>query len=430
MKKHTFKVSLLAAAVGLASAPAMATDVRIDGFASLVYGQTLDRNEGETFDGKYGPEANYQSDSVYGIQFRADLSEGLSATAQLLGKGAENFDAKIAWAYFAYQLNDNFTVKAGRQRLPYFLYSDFLDVGYAYHWIAPPSAVYELGGFDNLDGINLEYYGEWGPVTSRINLIAGATTTEAGDFELATEDNWVASWNMNWNWLTFQITYSESSVTIGGINTIADGIDQIYSGAIAVPPLSALGVPPLTSSQIDSLNMENDRGHFGGVGLSADLGSWFAAAEYTDVGVADSPLTSEKTSWYVAGGFRTGKFTYSITYSQVDNPNNPDTVATLTDDISPFAPGTNVMTVLAGAAANTSDSFGAYSAQQLVDAVNNVLMTGYESESYNLTMRYDFHPSAAFKFDYTQEKTDYSDVNGNITKREPALVRMGVDLVF
>ncbi len=36
MKKHTFKVSLLAAAVGLASAPAIAADLRIDGFTSIV----------------------------------------------------------------------------------------------------------------------------------------------------------------------------------------------------------------------------------------------------------------------------------------------------------------------------------------------------------------------------------------------------------
>ena len=157
MKRKAFKLTLLAAAVGLATGSAQAADIRIDGFASVVYGQTLNKDEGSFQDAKYDSEANYQADSLYGIQFRADISEGLSATAQILGKGAEDYDAKIAWAYFTYQLNDSFTVKAGRQRLPYFLYSDFLDVGYAYHWIAPPSEVYELGGFDNIDGVNLEY---------------------------------------------------------------------------------------------------------------------------------------------------------------------------------------------------------------------------------------------------------------------------------
>ena len=135
MKNRVLATSLLASSISLASLPTYATEIRIDGFASLVYGQTLDKDEGSSaFDGRaYGNRADFQTDSLYAVQFRADMTEGMSATAQVIGKGAENFDAKISWAYFTYQLNDSWSVKAGRQRLPYFLYSDFLDVGYAYH---------------------------------------------------------------------------------------------------------------------------------------------------------------------------------------------------------------------------------------------------------------------------------------------------------
>ncbi|MEE2729270.1 MAG: hypothetical protein VYA55_00535 [Pseudomonadota bacterium] len=81
MKRKAFKFTLLAAAVGLASGSVQAADIRIDGFASMVYGQTLDEDEGTFVDGKYDSDATFQADSLYGIQFRADMGEGLSATA-------------------------------------------------------------------------------------------------------------------------------------------------------------------------------------------------------------------------------------------------------------------------------------------------------------------------------------------------------------
>ena len=322
MKRKAFKLTLMAAAVGLASGSVQAVDIRIDGFASAVYGQTLDKDEGSLVDAKYDHEANYQADSIYGIQFRADLTEGLSATAQVLGKGAEDFDAKLAWAYLTYQVNDNFTVKAGRQRLPYFMYSDFLDVGYAYHWVAPPSEVYELGGFDNIDGVNLEYYSDWGPVISRFNVIVGASTTTAGDLDLSSDDHWVISWNMNWDWLTFQATYSESIVTVEGINLVGDGLGETYAEAVSASNPSLGGAsfidfgaaPTLTPQQLDSLDMDNDKGHFAGIGLAADWGTFFAVAEITETGVDNAPLNADKDSWYLSAGFRTGKFTYSLTY--------------------------------------------------------------------------------------------------------------------
>ena len=359
------------------------------------------------------------------------MGEGLSATAQFLGKGAENFDAKISWAYLGYQINDNFSLKAGRQRLPYFLYSDFLDVGYAYHWIAPPQEVYELGGFDNIDGVNLEYYGDWGPVISRLNFIVGATTTTSGELDISSEDHWVVSWNMNWEWLTFQATYSESIVTISGINLVADGLADIYTNSIIAGGLDALpGVSTtLSNEQLDSLNMENDKGHFAGIGLGADWGTFFAVAEITQTGVDNAPLNDQKDSWYVSAGFRSGKFTYSLTYGEADIPNNDNTVDTLTGDVSPLAPGANLYNFLQ-AAANASDPFSAYSSQQLLDTVNNQYFAGYESQNYNFTVRYDFHSSAALKFDYSKQETDYFGPNGSTTSRSPELVRIGVDLVF
>ncbi|MCG8534727.1 MAG: hypothetical protein MI808_06485, partial [Pseudomonadales bacterium] len=80
MKNRVLATSLLASSISLASLPTYATEIRIDGFASLVYGQTLDKDEGSSaFDGRaYGNRADFQTDSLYAVQFRADMTEGMS----------------------------------------------------------------------------------------------------------------------------------------------------------------------------------------------------------------------------------------------------------------------------------------------------------------------------------------------------------------
>ena len=64
-----------------------------------------------------------------------DLGEGLSVTGQIVARGVNDFDANFEWAYISYEINDNWTVQAGKKRLPLFYYSDFFDVGYAYVWM-------------------------------------------------------------------------------------------------------------------------------------------------------------------------------------------------------------------------------------------------------------------------------------------------------
>ena len=52
--------------------------------------------------------------------------------------------------------NAEWSAKAGRQRLPRFRYSDFLEVGHAYPWLRPPHAVY-TATFSNDDGLSAAY---------------------------------------------------------------------------------------------------------------------------------------------------------------------------------------------------------------------------------------------------------------------------------
>jgi len=63
----------------------------------------------------------------------------------------------------SYEINDSTQINAGKLRIPFYRYSDFLDVGYAYPWARPPQTVYNLvfSTFDGLSIVNNHTIGDW-----------------------------------------------------------------------------------------------------------------------------------------------------------------------------------------------------------------------------------------------------------------------------
>lgn len=211
MKRKAIKAGFAVTALALAVSPAMATEIRFDGFASFVAGQVLDKDElvdpltGEevAFRG-FDNRLDFQQNSLFALQARADLQEKLSATAQIVAKGSTDYEAKFNWAYLTYELTNEWTAKLGRQRIPYFMYSDFLDVGYAYHWISPPDTVYNLAGFDSADGVSLEHQTDLGDWTSRLTLMAGRANTtlntaNTSDIDTEISELMTVAWSMNYD---------------------------------------------------------------------------------------------------------------------------------------------------------------------------------------------------------------------------------------
>ena len=205
MTRLSLLPGLVATAVCVAPvATAQAADLRINGFASIGAGLTISEGKdiapgsnsastdgNATFladsptNARYDDDIDFRPDSIYGLQITSALGEGLSATGQITGTGGEDFDATVAWAYVSYDLDDNWTLLAGRQRIPLYFYSDFLDVGYAYHWVRPPSPANSI--FDSYDGAQLRHQGSIGSWDTRVQLFAGSAET-TGDFDIGLDD--------------------------------------------------------------------------------------------------------------------------------------------------------------------------------------------------------------------------------------------------
>ena len=159
----------------------------------------------------------------------------------------------LRWAYLTYQATDNLAISAGRLRLPLFRYSSSLDVGYSYHWIAPPESVYDVA-FNNLDGIRLDYSNYAGDWEYNIQLAAGTYENENEVFSIEGKDVLAGTVEATYDYFKVRAVYGRAKSTFT---------------VFQLEPLFAQLQPILPPSLFDNLAAENDTGKFPGSGTGS-----------------------------------------------------------------------------------------------------------------------------------------------------------------
>jgi hypothetical protein len=390
------KIAILSMA-GLVAAPAFA-DVQINGFANLIGGMTLDSDE-TVYD--YDDDFNFDPASVFGLQVRGEVSDKLSATAQIVGRGRDDYDADFEWAYMTYALNNTTSISAGRIRMPLFKYSASLDVGYAYHWITPPDAVYGID-FNNIDGVRVDYSNYSGDWEYGVQFTAGRTetdTTISGTPAALELENVVAlSFEATRDWFSVRSLLARGKVSAS--NADFDG----FVGALG--QFGAVVAPALNTAEGFSVN--EDTGTFFEVALDIDKYDWFVGAEFTQTEVDDSIIADNK-AYYITAGLRLGKFTPHITYEveEADNASQLGLVGAM-----PSAIATGDAVTDATYSALYQSAAGIAATQEL------------EVSAVTAGLRYDVEPGFALKVDVTWYSDDINDTN------DATLLRVGANYTF
>ncbi|MAK90517.1 MAG: hypothetical protein CMI13_04685 [Oleibacter sp.] len=151
---------LAAAATGLslslsAGAVAITDDFEVAGFARIVGGY-MDGAGGQDYNG-YTDDVSLQQESLLALQPTFSFTDTLSVTGQFIAHSDDNRDSGTEWAYLSYRPSNAWHFRAGKLRMPFFSYSDSLDVGYSYPWISPPAQVYRNYLFSTFEGISGSY---------------------------------------------------------------------------------------------------------------------------------------------------------------------------------------------------------------------------------------------------------------------------------
>jgi hypothetical protein len=310
MKKLTLKPTQLALMVcALGVMPAQASDVKFSGFLSIGGGMVDDENS-LAYQGYSEEDFNFNN-NILGLQVSGTVAEKLTATAQFIARSNNDYNVGSEWAYLTYQATDSTKIRAGRLRTPFYMYSDFLDVGYAYSWITPPREVYYLP-FNNVDGVDIYTTGAIGGFDTSLQAYFGSFDDEL-DFDgnmlpARTRNQMGVAGTIGKDWWTLRAAYHQAELSI---DFTLVPISQTASVGSFANTLRAFGF----SKNADNILTEKDKASFVELGLNIDTGRFVAAAEHVEFEPKDSFL-SKNVREYVMVGVRAGDWLFHVTGSQ------------------------------------------------------------------------------------------------------------------
>lgn len=379
--------------------PAFAADISFNGFASVVMGYDIeDENEDTTT-----PESPYSErtvdnlqESKVALQWTAQIEKGIRFVGQTMARGdsSEGFDIDYDWAYFDFNVGDSGKFKVGRLRIPFYKYSDYLDVGYAYHWITPPESMYSLT-FSNMDGIGYQQNFELGAMEHSLNIVLGAYQGEltlGGVPADSSLENLVAiNWSATMGDHEFYAAYAQADA---------------YIPAAAAVQLSALAAPDQRDVLIDG-----DLGHFVGIGYKGLFGDIGVFAEYSLVGIDDSIL-SDSEGGYLGGSYTMGDYIYHLTYGISKSDEKSYSGAAADVDIGLASGGT--------ATGSTLNS-------------NARLLGNGDSSTITIGVRKDIGVSTALKLDlsiYTEDRVQTDQVLAVEEERTSTTLKFAIETMF
>lgn len=154
--KTTWLCCALAAGLQLTGLPAQAVDLSWSGFGTLGYAQT---NRPYTYQRFLRDEGSFERDTVLGGQVDAQFTPQWSATVQVtLAPSVRNdkgWSFEPTWAFVAWRPEDDWLLRVGRLRLPFYLHSESLDVGQTHDMVRLPTEMYSIVPTNFYDGLSL-----------------------------------------------------------------------------------------------------------------------------------------------------------------------------------------------------------------------------------------------------------------------------------
>jgi predicted porin len=188
------------------------------------------------------------------------------------------------------------------------------------------------------------------------------------------------NWTLNYDWLTARIAYFGADVSVDLQN---EGLVEL------IGILDLYGLDEVSND----IKIDEEYGDFLAIGLSADYNNFIVDFEIISSAVENS-ISADQNSAYLSLGYRFDELTLLATIENRNEEYDDSRYGQI-----PAAYGT------------------------LGASVDGLLKSReIKQDIVSLGARYNFHPSAALKFDYTNSET-------NKESRE-SVMSVGVDLVF
>jgi len=280
-----------------------AGQIDINGYATLLGTQT-DVKDGTYWNEYANNYADFTHQSRVGLQFNTQVMDDLEFSLTLLAEGKESFHIQAHWFYASYAINDSSSFQFGRLKLPFYLVSNYIDIGHAYPWVTPPPEVYSTNIIESVDG--LEYVYEVDLSSSTSLLLNTYIGTDKNDYFLPA--SFIDSSANTGNYKVGDKTKFESQDLFGLNLTIAT--DSI---TFKIGHNQAL-------ISLDDVKIYKEQMYIDSIGLIVDISNFILYSEYAVRDTSDllQPNLPDQDSKYITLGYRVAKFLPFITYATID----------------------------------------------------------------------------------------------------------------
>jgi len=300
---------VLGLAICLASTSAFALEqgeALINGFGTVGVTHLGGEDDGRGYGLSGQTNDSWRGDqlSKFGAQLTYGVTDTVGLTLQTTAKAySDEWKANLEWAYLSWQSTDNLMLRFGRLRTPVYMYSESIDVGFAYPWLRLPDEVYSQVQLSNYEGADLVYNLPLSFATVSFQVAGGVAKNRDyylydEEFDIDYDNVFGASVSLATNdYGTVRIGYVEAD------------IETEISGSFT----DVFGNP----SSATLLALDKDTGKFTSIGYQYDNGTWLTANEWTSR-VIENDNTHSTDSFYLMGGRRFGDFLAHVTYAQLD----------------------------------------------------------------------------------------------------------------
>ena len=284
--------------------------------------------------------ASFDPDSKIAVQGTYKFLPTVSATTQVMTKydADGQYVPNIEWAFAKWQATPGLSLRAGRMGAPYFMISDFRDVGYANTAVRPALDVYGQVPVSQFQGADAAYQMNLGSTTLTASLWAGDSKAYFNSASVKPPTEVLIQGQIGWNLLAelsegWSIRLGRSQGKLSLNSESGDQLRAVTSGqtrpgdsaatqAKAVQGQAIRGALAGQTAilagldQVDALvNPSGVNASFTGIGVSYDQDNWVFSGEYTKR--KTQSFVSDTTGWYGNLGYRVGKFTPYFGLSKV-----------------------------------------------------------------------------------------------------------------
>lgn len=296
--------------------------IHIYGFASAGIAKTdTSANYNIPQQGAINQELNYMANSIIGVQATVDITKTFSAVVQLVANGNDingnkPYHVKADWAFLRYKPISGLQLRAGRFRIPAFMYSATQEIGYTYPWVTLPNEVYRIVPFNNMNGFDMIYSLPLGSSGWQVKFQPYIGESKS-QYDLYTNLPSIIPPGTT-------ATFDENDL-IGGVVSVSNQHLTLRGNYTRVDLNGYIPGLPTVNGQRYSL-LHNATASFYSFGAKFNYHHFLAMGEYAHRSTPNR--LAALTGYYGMVGYRIGKFLPNLTYAHIDTTNTHALITT------------------------------------------------------------------------------------------------------